>query len=65
MTQKVESFLLNGTNQIKFDLKLTWPEDSERTFRSSSQAATCLPHTVEALQFTLSLLIAERKAGKL
>ena len=31
-----------------FFTKLPWPGDSEGTFRSLSQAATCLPHTVEA-----------------
>ena len=34
-------------NYILFT-KLPWPGDSEGTFRSSSQAATCLPHTAEA-----------------
>ena len=38
--------------------KLPWPRDSERTFWSSSQAATCspltcLPHTAKTSQFTL------------
>ena len=28
--------------------KLPWPGDSEGTFRSSSQTATCLPPAVEA-----------------
>ena len=32
--------------------KLPWPVDSEGTFRSSSQAASCLPH---GEGFTLSL----------
>ena len=41
-------------NYILFT-KLPWPGDSERTFRSSSQAATCprVYHTREG--FTLSL----------
>ena len=34
-------------NYILFT-KLHWPGDSEGSFRSSSQAATCLPHTAEA-----------------
>ena len=34
-------------NHILFT-KLPWPGDSEGTFWSSSQAATCLPHTAEA-----------------
>ena len=45
--------------------KLPWPGDSERTFRSSSQAATCPPvyHTWRRLHTVP--LIAERQAGKL
>ena len=45
--------------------KLPWPGDSERTFRSSSQTATCPPvyHTRRRL-YTVPL-IAERQAGKL
>ena len=45
--------------------KLPWPGDSEVTFRSSSQAATCPPvyHTRRRLH-TIPL-IAERQAGKL
>ena len=45
--------------------KLRWPGDSEGTFRSSSQAATCPPvyHTRRRLHTVL--LIAERQAGKL
>ena len=39
-----------------------WPGDNKGTFRSSSQAATCLPHSVEASHCPL---IAERQAGKL
>ena len=31
-----------------FFTKLPWPRDSKGTFWSSSQAATCLPHMVEA-----------------
>ena len=51
--------------------KLPWPGDSEGTFWSSSQAATCPPHLSTTrgggFTFTLSLqsLIAERQAGKL
>ena len=45
--------------------KLPWPGDSEGTFRSSSQAATCPPvyHTRRRLHTVP--LIAERQAGKL
>ena len=45
--------------------KLPWPGNSERTFRSSSQAATCPPvyHTRRRLHTVP--LIAERQAGKL
>ena len=51
-------------NYILFT-KLSWPGDSEMTFRSSSQAATCpsVYHTRWRLH-TVSL-IAERQAGKL
>ena len=51
-------------NYILFT-KLPWPGDSERTFRSSSQAATCPPvyHTRRRLHTVP--LIAERQAGKL
>ena len=45
--------------------KLPWPGDSEGTFWSSSQAATCPPvyHTRRRLHTVP--LIAERQAGKL
>ena len=51
-------------NYILFT-KLPWQGDSEGTFRSSSQAATCPPvyHTRRRLH-TIPL-IAERQAGKL
>ena len=51
-------------NYILFT-KLPWPGDSEGTFRSSSQAATCPPvdHTQRRLHTVP--LIAERQAGKL
>ena len=39
---------------------LTLPKDSEGTFRSSSQVATCLPHTAEV--HTVPLIV-ERQAG--
>ena len=39
--------ILFNCNYILFT-KLPWPGDSEGTFWSSSQAATCLPHTAEA-----------------
>ena len=45
--------------------KLLWPRDSEGTFRTSSQAATCPPiyHTRQRLHIVH--LITERQAGKL
>ena len=44
---------------------LSWPEDSEKTFRSSSQAATC-PSVYHARRsLYIVTLIAERQAGKL
>ena len=51
-------------NYILFT-KLPWPGDSEGTFRSSSQAATCpsVYHTRRRLHTVP--LIAERQAGKL
>ena len=51
-------------NYILFT-KLPWPGDSEGTFRSSSQAASCPPvyHTRRKLHTVP--LIAERQAGKL
>ena len=51
-------------NYILFT-KLPWPGDSEGTFRSSSQAATCpsVCHTRRRLH--TAPLIAERQAGKL
>ena len=51
-------------NYILFT-KLPWPGDSEGTFRSSSQAATCPPvyHTLRRLHTVP--LIAERQAEKL
>ena len=46
-------------------IKLPWPGDSEGTFRSSSQSATCPPvyHTRRRLHTVP--LITERQAGKL
>ena len=51
-------------NYILFT-KLPWPGDSEGTFRSSSQAATCPPvyHTWRRLNTIV--FNAERQAGKL
>ena len=50
---------------IAFTKLLPWPGDSEGTFRSSSQAATCPPvyHTRRRLHTVP--LIAERQARKL
>ena len=50
--------------------KLPWSGHSKETFRSSSQAATCLPPAVEASPDDAAPvhtvpLIAERQAGKL
>ena len=45
--------------------KLPWPEDSEGTFRSSSQAATCPPVYHTRWRLHTVPLIAERQAGKL
>ena len=43
--------------------KLSWPGGREGTFRSSSQAATCLPRTVEVL--SCPLLLQNVKQGAL
>ena len=51
-------------NYILFT-KLPWPGDSERTFRSSSQAATCPPVYHSRRRLHTFPLIAERQAGKL
>ena len=50
-------------NYILFT-KLPWPGDSEGTFRSSSQAATCLPVYYTRWWLHTVPLIAERQAGK-
>ena len=56
--------VITNCNYILFT-KLPWPGDSEMTFRSSSQAATCpsVYHTRWRLHTVP--LIAERQAGKL
>ena len=56
--------ILDNCNYTLFT-KLPWPGDSEGTFRSSSQAATCpsVYHTRWKLHTVP--LIAERQAGKL
>ena len=51
-------------NHISFT-KLPWPGDSEGTFRSSSQAATCPPVYHTRRRFHTVPLFAERQAGKL
>ena len=58
------NWLFCNCNYILFT-KLPWPGDSERTFRSSSQAATCPPvyHTRRKLHTVP--FNAERQAGKL
>ena len=53
--------ILFNCNYILFT-KLPWPGDSEGTFWSSSQAATCLPHRRRL--HTLPLIV-EGQAGKL
>ena len=45
--------------------KLHWPGDSEGTFRSSSQTATCPPVYHTRWRLHNLRLIAERQAGKL
>ena len=65
---QVKNLVLNlvfcNCNYILFT-QLPWPGDSEGTFRSSSQAATCPPvyHTQRRLHTVP--LIAEYQAGKL
>ena len=44
---------------------MPWPEDSERTFWSSSQAATCPPVNHTRRRLHTVPLIAERQTGKL
>ena len=58
-------YVINCNCNYIFFTKLPWPGDSEGTFRSSSQAATCPPvyHTRRKLHTVP--LIAEREAGKL
>ena len=51
-------------NYILFT-KLPWPGDSEVTFRSSSQAATCPSVYLTRRRLHTTLLIAERQEGKL
>ena len=51
-------------NYILFT-KLPWPGDSEGTFRSSSQAATCSSVYHTRWRLHIVPLIAERQAGKL
>ena len=60
----LHSFNCNYCNYILFT-KLPWPGDSEGTFRSSSQTATCPPvyHTRRRLHTVP--FNAERQAGKL
>ena len=47
-------------NYILFT-KLDWPGDSEETFRSSSQVATCLPHTVAISHRPVSFLNVKQR----
>ena len=57
-------FVNCNCNYISFT-KLPWPGDSKRTFRSSSQAATCSPVYHKRRRLHTVPLIAERQAGKL
>ena len=59
-----ENIIYCNCNYIVFT-KLPWPGDSEGTFQSSSQAATCPPvyHTRRRLH--TDPFNAERQAGKL
>ena len=45
--------------------KLPWPGDSEGTFRSSSQAATCPPVYLKRRRLHTVPLVAVRQPGKL
>ena len=58
---EIRSIVINlqNCNYVSFT-KLPWLGDSEGTFRSSSQAATCLPHDGG---FTLSFLYLNVKQG--
>ena len=47
-------------NYILFT-KLPWPGDSKRNFRSSSQAATCPPHTMVASHCFFLLLKSSKE----
>ena len=70
LTYKIGRILLRlfncncNCNYILFT-KLPWPGDSEVTFRSSSQAATCPPVCHTRWRLHTIPLIAERQAGKL
>ena len=48
-----------------FFTKLPWPGDSEGTFRSSSQAASCIPVYHTRLRLHSLSSVAEYQAGKL
>ena len=62
---KLKLILIHRTVITSVLTKLPWPGDSEWTFQSSSQAATCPPATTRGGGFTLSLFVAGREAGKL
>ena len=44
--------------------KLSWPGDGEKTFRYSSQATACLPHTVETSHCSFLSLNAKQESCK-
>ena len=54
----------NYCNYVLF-AKSLWPGDSEGTFRSSSQAATCPPVYHTRWRLHTVLFVAQRQAGKL
>ena len=62
--QKFTFFCNYNCNYILFT-KLPWPGDSEGTFRSSSQAATCPPVYHARRRLHTVPFNAERQAGKL
>ena len=53
--------MLLDCNCILFT-QLPWPGDNEGTFRSSRQAATCLPHTAEAIYCPFNCWTSSREA---
>ena len=58
LTKSVENC---NRNYILFT-KLPWSGDSEGTFRSASQAATCMPHMAEASHCPFNCCTSSREA---